>query len=776
MNTAKSHTESGERLGRWVLSHKAIVISFSLLIVIIMGLGVKDLKLSFDYRYFFGPNNPHRIAFEEFGKVYAELDSALIVIEHESGTVFNESTLSAIKILTDLSWKVPFSTRVSSISNYQHTEANGDELIIRDLYGGEGAPKLDQEAIDKIKQIATTEPRLLGSIVNSTGNITAINVEVTLPQKSMYEVPEVAGYVKKMVKEWQSKFPGHKVYFSGMVFMNDALNEAGVRDMYTLMPLMALIIIFMMTVLLRSVISVFNTFILIILSVVGAIGFSGWIGIPLTAPSAIAPTIILTLAIADSVHLLKTIFGCMQKGLDKNDAIIEALRINLQPIFLTSLTTVIGFLSLNFSDTPPFNDLGNITAVGITIAFFLSVTLLPVLTAIFPLKINVNKNGKQKQNFTGLSDWVIKRKIPIVITTVAVFIILGIQVPKIEVNDQYVDYLDESIQFRTDTEYIIDKLTGIYQINFDLRSGESQGIARPDFLRHVENFVNYAKSIDGVNHVDSILDTIKQLNMSMNSDDINFYRIPKNRELTSQFLLLYEMSLPYGLDLNDQIDIDKAGTKVTAVLGNLRTKKILDITNRLENWLKNNTPKIMHAKGTSPNIMFSHITERNVETMTLGTLIAFLLISFVLAISLKSIRYGVISLIPNMVPIILAFGIWSLTIGEAGFAIAIVISVTLGIVVDDTVHFLSKYVRARREKGMSAEEAIKNSFDSVGPALVATTAILATGFSILMFSPFLMNWTLGALSALTIVIAFVIDFTFLPAILVLLDKEKVKLK
>jgi predicted RND superfamily exporter protein len=180
----------------------------------------------------------------------------------------------------------------------------------------------------------------------------------------------------------------------------------------------------------------------------------------------------------------------------------------------------------------------------------------------------------------------------------------------------------------------------------------------------------------------------------------------------------------------------------------------------------------MHALGSSPAVMFSHITSRNVKSMAWGTLFAFLLISAVLIISLRSFRYGIISLLPNMIPAFLAFGVWSLTIGEAGFAIAVVTSVTLGIVVDDTVHFLSKYVRARREKGLSAEDAIRVSFEGVGSALLATTFILSVGFTILMLSPFLMNWTLGALSALTIAIALIVDFTFLPAVLLAVDGKK----
>jgi len=773
MKTNNNQNELGATFGKWVLKNKFIVILLSLLTIGLLGFGAKNITISSDYRYFFGKDNPQRLAFENFQNVYAKDDSALIVIEHKSGTIFNKETLSAIKDLTDQSWKVPFSTRVNSITNYQHTEAFEDNLVVRDLVGGNGTPELTPDYIQKIKQIAITEPLLVNNLVSFDGSITAVNVQVTMPQKSPTEVPEVAEYIRKIVREWKKKYPGHKVYLSGMAFMNNAFNEAAMKDMSTLIPLMYIIILVIMVVLLKTIFTVLNTFFIIFLSVIGAMGFAGWAGIPITPPSSIAPTVILTLAIADSVHILKAIINFMKQGFDKSRAIIESLRINLLPVFLTSLTTAIGFLSLNFSDTPPFHDLGNITAVGVGLAFLLSITLLPVLTALLPLKVKVVADSKPNAKFYQLyANWIKKRKNPIILTTIFFSIFLGLQIPKIKLNDQYVNYFDKSITFRKDADYVMEKLTGLYQINFDIRSGESQGISNPEYLNNLEKFVNYAKSLDGVIHVNTITDTLKRLNKNMHGDDNRYYKLPESRELSAQYLLLYEMSLPYGLDLNNQIDIDKSGTRVIVTFSNLDSENLLNRNALLENWLIKNTPKEMHALGTSPAVMFANVTERNVKSMVWGTLLAFLLISFVLIVSLKSFRYGLISLLPNMIPTFLAFGIWGLTIGEAGFAIAVVTSVTLGIVVDDTVHFLSKYVRARRENQLDAQAAIIESFNGVGTALIVTTIILTAGFSILMLSPFLMNWTLGALSALTIAIALIVDFTFLPAILLALDKKK----
>jgi uncharacterized protein len=318
-------------------------------------------------------------------------------------------------------------------------------------------------------------------------------------------------------------------------------------------------------------------------------------------------------------------------------------------------------------------------------------------------------------------------------------------------------------------------LSGIYSINYNLRSKGTQGINDPLYLEKMEEFSHYLRAQPEVVHVNTLTDTMKRLNKNMHGDNLEFYKLPSNRELAAQYLLLYEMSLPYGLDLNNQIDIDKSSSRVIATLDDLETSAILAFNQRAENWLINNTPSYMHTLGTSPTIMFSHISERNVISMGWATVLAFALITLIMIFALKSFKYGIISLLPNIIPAAMAYGLWSLFVGEAGFAIAIVGSVTLGIVVDDTVHFLSKYSLAKSEKDLNASEAIEYAFKNVGSALIATSVILVIGFSVLMASSFKMNFVLGALSALTIGLALIIDFTFLPAILKLVDSKKFKL-
>jgi len=255
----------------------------------------------------------------------------------------------------------------------------------------------------------------------------------------------------------------------------------------------------------------------------------------------------------------------------------------------------------------------------------------------------------------------------------------------------------------------------------------------------------------------------------MHGDNPDWYKLPDSRELAAQYLLLYEMSLPFGLDLNNQIDIDKKSTRISATLETLSTQQVLAFEKRVDQWMSDNIPGLK-AVGASPTIMFAHIGMKNIISMLSGTTIALVLISLILFIALRSWRYGLLSLIPNLIPAGMAFGVWAIVDGEIGLALSVVTAMTLGIVVDDTIHYLSKYLRARREKGLNAEDAVRYAFSTVGVALWVTSVALVAGFLVLSTSSFKLNSGMGLLTAIVIAIALLVDFLLLPPLLIALDK------
>ncbi|MYH91734.1 MAG: MMPL family transporter, partial [Gammaproteobacteria bacterium] len=270
-------------------------------------------------------------------------------------------------------------------------------------------------------------------------------------------------------------------------------------------------------------------------------------------------------------------------------------------------------------------------------------------------------------------------------------------------------------------------------------------------------------------HVSAITDIFRQLNMSMNGDDPAEYRLPANRELAAQYLLLYEMSLPYGLDLNNEIDVDKSATRMRVSMQTLSSNEIIALDRRAKHWLGENAPNIVRPESSGTTLMFAHLGRRNIVAMLVGTTLALVGISFALIFALRSWRLGLTSLVPNLIPGALGFGIWGLTVGEVGVSLSMVTAMTLGIVVDDSVHFLSRYQRARREIGYRSPDAVRVAFRTVGRALRTTSLVLVAGFIVVSLSSFELNSCMGKLTALVIALALVADFLLLPPLLMWFD-------
>jgi len=747
-----------------------------LTLILAMGLGSQGaMEFDGDYHVFFSKSNPELEAFDALQEKYTKDDNVILVLSPSNGNVFTKDNLAAIEELTAESWNTPYSSRVDALTNFQHTSAVEDDLYVDDL-SYESSLKTDSE-IEEIKAKALKEPLLVNHILNEKGSVTAVNITVRLPGvDSAKEIPEVTAFVRNMITDFKTKHPNFEVHSSGLVPLNTAFFESSMADL-ALTMVMLIIVLITTFILTRNIYSTVATLVVVLFSIMSAVGFVGLMGIKLTPPSAVFPTMILTLAVADSIHILVTMLQKMRnEGLNKVDALTESMRLNFMPVFITSLTTVIGFLTMNFGDVPPFWDLGNITAFGMTMAFLYSTTALPALMAILPVKTKVKKESTKvyKNWYASLGNYVVKQPVRLTVISLLIIGAMTYLASRNTFNDEFINYFDESVTFRTDTDYISKNLTGIYNVEYSIGSGESGGINNPEYLRKLNDFENWLNKQPEVIHVNAFSEVARRVNRSMHGDDERFYRVPDSREEAAQYLLLYELSLPFGLDLNNQINVDKSETRVTVTLKNIDSPQMIAFAERGEKWLKDNTPAEMHALAVSPMLMFSKLGFRQADSMFKGNIIALILISLVLMLALRNFKLGLLSILPNVTPVLVGFGIWALYKAQINTGMVIVFGMTLGIIVDDTVHFMSKFLRARRELGYDAKQAVVYAFETVGKALVTTTIVLLAGFAVLSTSSFALNSYMARITVIIILSALIIDFILLPSLLILTSKKEVK--
>lgn len=753
----------------WVVSARWYILILIAGLVVMAGYGIKELQFKSDYRMFFSDDNPQLTALENLQKTYTRDDNVLLVLTPAKGDVFSPEILTIAQQLTKDLWQTPYSTRVDSLVNFQYSHANGDEVTVEDLVGD--ITQLTPEDLTRIKLYALQEPLLVNRLVSPNAKVMGFNVVILRPGINQdSETVEVTQYVRKLADTLRAEHPDLDVRITGSILMDTAFAESSELDMRTLTPAMLTIIAVALWFFLRSFWGMVTVLLMMTLAVIATVGMTGWLGIAFSPSSIPAPTILLTLVVANSVHLLTSFYKSVNDGVNPHEAIGNSIAKNLKAIVFCNFTTVIGFLTMNSSESPPFRDLGNITAMGVVITFFLSIVLQPALMAIFPAdgrpRWGSNEGWKKFAHFV-----INYRHYCLIGMTIAVIALAtGIRLNTLD--DEYVKYFDPSVEFRRDTDYTSDHLTGIYRIDYSLEKNNGDRISDPDFLQRVDAFVQWYRQQPEVTHVFAVTDIFKRLNQNMHSDDPAWYRLPETAEMSAQFLLLYEMSLPYGLDLNDRINVNKSATRVSVTLHSISSQQVLDLEARAQAWLKVNAPNFARHEGTGITLLFAHIGQRNIASMINGLLLAAVIIALTLIAVLRSATLGLLSLIPNVIPSIMVFGVWGMLVGQIGMASSVVVAMTLGILVDDTVHFLTQYQYARNHKGLLPEAAVEYAFSQIGNALWVTSFILILGFAIFALSSFKINQEMGMLTTLIFAVGLLADFVLLPPILLFIEGFK----
>ena len=740
----------------------------SLIAIVATAMGAKNLYFRGDYNIFFDGSNTQLQAFDEIQTTFAKTDNIALVLAPKSGDVFDQRTLTQIQEMTEQAWQVPYSSRVDSLANYQHTEAVDDDLLVEDLLY-QSYP-LTAERIAKVRTIAMSEPLLVNALVSEKGDVAVINITMQMPGvDETAEVNEVVAYVEQMLSHYRAQYPDVTIYKAGIIAMNHSFAMAAQNDSATLVPTMLLVILVFLTLMLRSFLSVLATLVVIIGAIVATLGIVGWAGMFLHVASVNVPTLIMTLAVADCVHVIASMRHFMRQGMPKSQAIHRSVTLNFVPIIITSVTTAIGFLMMNMSDSPVLRDFGNLSALGVMIACVLSVSLLPALLNLLPVRFSAKQAGQSSSSdiMDKLADIVVHRRNVLLPLSIVVIAGSAALIPYNKVNDESVKYFDTSSEFRQAADFMEQRISGMTTMSIAIKTHQSQGIASPEFLAALGEFTQWLREQPETDHVASLSDIYKRLNKNMHGDDNAYYALPAERELAAQYLLLYEMSLPFGLDLNNQVNVDKSSVKLQLTVKNLGSVELVALEERIYQWFASHAPQYQ-VVASSPSLMFAHIGETNMASMLSTLPITLILISALMIFALRSWRLGMISLVPNIAPAVIGFGLWALISGEINLGLSVVVTLTLGIVVDDAVHFLAKYQHARKA-GQNSEQAVRYAFHTVGRALWITTVVLVAGFSVLAMSQFRLNSDMGQLSAIVIFVALVIDFVLLPSLLMRFD-------
>ncbi len=740
-----------------IADHPVLALLLGLGLAAAAGAGLARVRADFTHRGFFWDHDPYLRQFEAFERRFGNDDAVVIAVHSPSG-VFDMETAGLLRRMTDRMWHVPEIIRVDSLANYNWVHAEGDEIKVAPLF----PDALTPEILGHRKGVALAHEVLPDYLVSRDATTALVVARVKPGLESAPNAGQIIGGTRKLLDELRAG--DHTFHVGGGPAVTFAFEEIAQKDLGRLLPMALASTAVFLVFTLRSLAGLLLPFVVLLLTVAATFGFAGWAGLTLTTMSTALPSILIATCVADTVHILVTFFEQGKRGHDRKTAARGALELNFLATFLTAFTTALGFASFAQADLKPVAGLGYMAAFGAMLAWALTYLVLGALLFILPVKM-----GRIRPESAALDQRLATRYTAFLgrhrrkAMAIAAVVTVGSFALAVrnEVNADPFKYFDKDVPVRIANEFVEKAVGGSRGFELVVSAGAEDGVKDPAFLRKVDALQTWIAAQPGITRTISLVDVLKQMNRSLHRDDQTHYRLPDDREAIAQELLLYTMSLPQGMDINDRITIKNDALRMTVLNTIATSREAVQMVEAIEAKAQDLG---LDAHGTGKYTLYQRTNGYVVKAFLTSTFTAIFSITLVMVIFLRSIKLGLVAMIPNLVPIVVGGAFLKLIGQPLDMGTVIVASVCLGIAVDDTIHVLANY-RRLRSQGLPPDEAVASVLAHVGRALVATTAILVISFGSFVFADFTPNLYFGMLTAVILGVALLTDLTVTCAIL-----------
>lgn len=748
---------------RWFI---AIIIP---VITLTLSLQLKNIEFEGSYRIWFEEDSKSLKDYDSFRAVFGNDDAVIIVFSDENG-IMNKKALESIDRLTNKLWETPYVARVDSLTNYQYVHASQedpDDILIEDFI--EDISSLSPQTLSEKLHIALNEDILLNRVISKDGKTTMIVGRLTPKVANTFgALKQVNDMVHTYIEE-EEKCSGYKFYIAGGPALNMTFSSLGKYDATTFTPIIILICMVLLWIIFRRPSGMLLSISVVVFTFIIVLATQVLLGFKLNNFTANMPVFIIAIGIADAMHLYWIYLVARRKGLDNHEAIHYSVEKNFLPIFLTSVTTAVGFASLSISAIVPIKTLGIATANAALLAFIITIFFVPAVLAIINPRVKekeIQKAQDVKSHFSmRYAEFIIRYDLKIIFFSVLLFAAIGLGISQVKVDSNTIRYFKEDVPFRKTVHYIQDKLTGPMSYEIVVDSKVKDGIKSPEFMKTVERFTTeFKQTYPDVRHTSSLVDIVKKFNEIMTGEK----SVPNNQNLIAQYLLLYSLSLPQGMEINDKMDVNEQYLRLSASMNIVDTSLDLEMITWAEDWWKSTS---YSATVNGQTVMFAHMQHDVTDTLIQSITLAISVVSIMMLFIFKNIRMIPLFIIPNVLPIVLVVGVMGWLGMTIDIGVAISGAIIIGVAVDDTIHFLVKYKEARK-KGYDFKDSLTYVMQYAGSAIIFTTIILSISFTIFSFSQFLPNVNFGIVTAIALVIAVIVDLVMLPAILSYFDGKK----
>ncbi|MCX2979644.1 hypothetical protein EYC98_02075 [Halieaceae bacterium IMCC14734] len=748
-----------------LIGKRYLLAMLTLLITAALGWGIPAVTSDNGFTAILSESDPYRAEVDQVREDFPPSTGVLFAFEAREGDVFGMQAVAAMDALTNRYTEVESAVSVGSLLNRRlnavDAKRHDRDYLIPEL------DDIDQTQLDAIRDIALADEDLVKSLLAPKGDMALAMIKFKAVDDEKSTRLGIAESVVALRDSLRAEYPGVAIYVLGNVLFELDSHNAQLKDRSYLMPLVVSISILLLWFCLRSLSFSLSILVVAVVSVVMTVGTMGWLKVPFNQISTMGPLVVVLIAVADGVHIVSIYVQGLHRSLGRLEAMRESLMINIQPVTLASVTTVIGFLSLNYCSSPGIYGFGNVVAVGVVWAYLLSLTLLPALILLLP----VNKVAKP----LGVDGFIaaVRRAVlnhgnRLFLWGLLLIVVTLALLPLNRVDFNRYSFIDKDSDFHIVLKALSEKIGNDQSLVYSIHSGEYYGITQPGFLADVEEFSLWLEAQPEASFVTSYTDMLKTLNRAEHDDDLAWDVLPDDQLQIIDYLVGYQLVQEIEPNLEPIFNPDYSAIRLVIGTSNLSNLQLLNFNTRIETWIADNMNPGYTVRHGDNSILFARLDRSISIELLQGFALSFLLITITLAIGLRSLRYGLLSTMPNLFPATIVFGVWGVLNGELSPYILMLFSISIGLVVDDSVHILSKYIRGRRDK-LSPEDAAGYSLDKAGPAITITTLALAISTFVLVLSSTFYYQNVALMLTPIIVVALLLDLLFLPPLLIRFD-------
>ncbi len=805
-----------EKITRIIYRNRLKVLTVMLCLIGMLLWQVKYLTVDTSSEGMLHKDDPGRLIYNDFRDQFG--NSSIILIGIKAPDLFSPGFLNKLKTFHEhVETGVPYVKKVTSLINARNTYGKDDVLHVGELLKDWPDKKYD---LENIRAIALKNRVYKNNIISDNGQMAAVVIELEASvaekldedeildgfddtadqdetddkdfeedkkEKKYYlsskEVAEIVDAIEKIINEYNSS--DFYLASTGGPIIVGTYNKITREGFASLLLYTNLIVLVFLFILFRRMSGMILPVVIVELALFTTLGFMGLFDLSITIFSIVLPNFLIAVGIADSVHILAIFYRRYSLGDGKEDAIAFAVGHSGLAVAMTSLTTAVGLLSFSFSELSALAELGIIAASGVMLAFIYTIILLPALISIISIKIRISKKPAGNGSFKAVNPGVMDRILlgfanfstshprKIVAVCFILFLLSTTGLFNMKFSHSLLTYFPDELKVRGDSKLIDREFNGSLVLEVIVDTEKENGLYDPEIINRIEEFTSNISDLDkGIVYagkVFSINDILKETNQSLHGNDSKYYDVPKERSEIAQELLLFEGS--GSDDLERIVDNRLSKTRISIKLPWVDLVLIDEYMSALEKRLKDLFKDRAQITITGMTAIMGRTIPAAILSMTKSYILAFIVITILMIMLVGNFRYGIISMFPNLLPIVIVMGIMAYLEIPLDMTALMIGSIAIGLVVDDTMHFMYNYTKYLEITG-SVRNSVRETLLGTGRAILITSLVLAANFFTLLTASLKSTMTFGFFTGIVILLALLSDFVLAPALMAVFKRKK----